>query len=74
MKIDPKLISVVANMNDQDLWTTVRSLAGMKKIRLRETPPSHETLDSLRQALMNADKMDLGKALGILKDYKEKNK
>lgn len=72
MKVDPQLVKVVASLPDEELWITIRSLAKMKKINLREQTPSHETLEALRRALQDADKIDLSGAIKILQSYKEK--
>ena len=72
MKVDPQLVKVVASLPDEELWITIRSLAKMKKITLSEKTPSHETLETLRRALADADKIDLASALRILQNFKEK--
>jgi hypothetical protein len=72
MKVDPQLVKVVASLPDEELWITIRSLAKMKKITLSEKTPPQETLETLRRALADADKIDLGSALRILQHFKEK--
>lgn len=72
MKVDPQLVKVVASLPDEELWITIRSLAKMKKITLSEKTPPHETLETLRRALADADKIDLASALRILQNFKEK--
>lgn len=72
MKVDPQLVKVVASLPDEELWITIRSLAKMKKITLSEKTPPHETLQALRRALQDADKIDLASAVKILQGFKEK--
>ena len=72
MKVDPQLVKVVASLPDEELWITIRSLAKMKKITLTEKTPPHATLEALRHALQDADKIDLASALKILQSWKEK--
>jgi len=72
VKVDPELIKVVAGLPDKELWITVRSLAGMKKIKLAEATPSPEKMAALRAALAGADKMDLASAMRVLNEYREK--
>ncbi len=72
MKVDPELVKVVANLPDAELWITIRSLAKMKRITLSEKTPPHETLELIRRALSDADKVDLTGALKIIQNYKER--
>ncbi len=72
MKVDPNLLKVVAGLGDEELWVTIRSIAGMKKIRLTEETPPKATLDAIRAAIKDADKIDLGDALQLIRAYREK--
>ncbi len=74
MKIDRAVIDQLLAMDDDHLWQTVRIFASTKKINLSEKTPSKEAMASLRALFTDTDKYDLGAAVKILSNYREKKK
>ena len=74
MKLDKKLIAALMTLPDDRLWETARALAASKNIHLSETPPPKETMDALRTAFADCEKMDVLAAAKIISAYREKGK
>ena len=74
MKLDKKIIAALMTLPDDQLWETVRAVAASKNIRLSETPPPKQTMDALRAAFADCEKMDFLTASRILSAYREKGK
>ncbi|MDD6981017.1 MAG: hypothetical protein PUJ21_04660 [Clostridia bacterium] len=74
MKLDKNLIAALLTLPDDRLWETVRAVAASKNIHLSETPPPKVTMDALRGAFSDCEKMDLVTAGRILAEYREKGK
>ena len=74
MKLDKKLIAALMTLPDDRLWETARAIAASKNIHLSEAPPPKETMDALRAAFADCEKMDVLAAAKILSAYREKGK
>lgn len=74
MKLDKKLIAALMTLPDDQLWETARAVATSKNIHLSETPPPKKTMDALRAAFSDCEKMDMLTAARIISAYREKGK
>lgn len=69
MKLDQRLIAELTAMSDDELWRTIRTMAGGKGIRLPEATPPHETLEQLRGAVRGNGTLRLGEAVAVISRY-----
>ena len=74
MKIDKEKISALAALDDNALWTQIRTIANSHGFKLPQTTPKHEQMEKLRFAITGSDKINLTDAIKILNQYRKEQK
>ena len=66
------MIDALSRMGDEELWRTIRTIAGKYNVRLKEEVPPAEELNKLRALLKSSDKLSPTDALRIIASYKKR--
>ena len=66
------MIDALSRMGDEELWRTIRAIAGKYNVRLKEELPPTEELNKLRALLKSSDKLSPADALRIIASYKKR--
>ena len=74
MKIDKTKLDAMLTLSDDALWEQIRSVAAAKGISMPEKVPSNAELNKVRNALKDADKLNLPTAMRIVNDLKKGEK
>ena len=74
MKIDKAKLEAMSALSDEELWKQIKSAAASKGINMPEKAPRTEELNKVRQALSDADKLNLSSAMRLINDLKKGGK
>ncbi len=73
MQFDPSMMKAILALDDNTLWQTVKAVAKSNGISLPEGQPPAAELARLRQALSGKGSADVGEALRIVKEAKQRH-
>ena len=74
MKINREKLSEITKQGDEELWATIRGIAGRYGIKLPDKTPSENEMSRLRGALSGTERVSLSDAMEILNTYRRRNK
>lgn len=74
MKIDKEKINALAALNDDALWTEIKTIAAQHGFKLPDATPSHDQLQKLRATVCDTDKINLAGAIKIINKYRKEQK
>lgn len=71
MKINKEQLRQLADLPDKALWQSIRDMAKSYGYELPEKQPTEAEMNKIRGAMRGTEKINLTKALGLLKNFKK---
>lgn len=72
MKIDYEKLERYAALDDESLWSLLRSLGAQHGYTLPQSVPPREDMDKLRSLMRGTTRIGMSEAMKILNKYKTK--